>query len=181
MKKIFIFLIIALAGHTVSAQIKTGTLQAAGLTCAMCTKAINETLKDLSFVQSVKSDIKNSQFVLEFKEGLNVDPDALKKAVENAGFSVARLKLTLNFNNVKIENDSHISLFGKTYHFLDTRSQTLNGDKTITFVDKNFILPKEFKKYAAKTEMACIQTGKAETCCKKEGINANARIFHVTI
>ena len=34
-----------------SAQFKTGTLQAAGLTCAMCTKAINETLKELSFTE----------------------------------------------------------------------------------------------------------------------------------
>jgi copper chaperone CopZ len=181
MKKLVIVLIIAVVGQNVLGQVKTGTLQAAGLTCAMCTKAINETLKELSFIQTVTSDIKNSQFVLVFKDGVNVDPDALKKAVEDAGFSVAKLKLTLDFNNVKVEKDAHISLGGRTYHFVDTRSQTLDGEKTITFVDKNFVLPKEFKKYAAKTQMPCVQSGKAEACCKKEGINANSRIFHVTI
>jgi hypothetical protein len=147
----------------------------------MCTEAISESLKELTFIDNVKPDIKNSQFMIQFKQGANVDPDAIKKAVEDAGFSVAKLKLTLNFDNVKVENDAHISMGGKTYHFLDTRAQLLNGEKTITFVDKNFVLAREFKKYAAKTDMACVQTGKAETCCKKEGVKANSRIFHVTI
>jgi copper chaperone CopZ len=181
MKKIFFLLTIVVLTANVNAQIKSGSLQAAGLTCAMCTKAINETLKELSFVQNVKADIKNSQFLIQFTPGANVDPDALKKAVEDAGFSVAKLKLNLNFENVRIENDSHIKLGGKTFHFLDTKPQLLNGEKTITFVDKNFVLAKEFKRYAAKTQMTCVQTGKAESCCKKEGIQANARIFHVTI
>lgn len=181
MKKILFVFIMALLGFNAMAQIKTGTLQAAGLTCAMCTKAINETLKELAFVENVKADIKNSQFMIHFKEGTNVDPDALKKAVEDAGFSVAKLKLTYNFDNVKVENESHVTLGGKTYHFLNIKSQVLNGEKAITFVDKNFVVAKEFKKYAMKTEMACVQTGKAETCCKKEGIRENARIYHVTI
>lgn len=181
MKKLLIIGITIWIAITASAQVKTGTLQAAGLTCAMCTKAINETLEELSFVKSVKADIKNSQFVLQFKDDAFVDPDALKKAVEEAGFSVAKLKLTLQFDDIKIDNDSHVNVGGATYHFLDTRAQILQGDRTITFVDKNFVLPKEFKKYAAKTQMACIQTGKAESCCTKEGAKQNARIFHVTI
>ena len=181
MKKIIFLAILAMVGINSIAQIKTATLQAAGLTCAMCTKAINETLKELAFVQSVKADIKNSQFVIQFKDGVKVDPDAMKKAVEDAGFSVAKLKLALVFHNVQVGNDSHIDLDGKTYHFLDIKSQLLNGEKTITFVDKQFVLAKEFKKYAAKTQMACVQTGRAENCCTKEGIKANTRIYHVTI
>lgn len=181
MKKITFAIILALFGLNATAQFKTGTLQAAGLTCAMCTKAINETLKNLPFVQTVKADIKNSQFIIHFKEGIDVDPDALKEAVEDAGFSIAKLKLALSFENVQVSNDSHIKMGGKTYHFLDVRSQLLNGDKTITFIDKNFVLAKEFKKYAAKTQMVCVQTGKAASCCTNEGIKENARIYHVTI
>jgi len=181
MKKIIFILLIALTGLGAIAQFKTGTLQAAGLTCAMCTKAINETLKDLTFIKTVKADIKNSQFIIDFKEGTTVDPDALKRAVEDAGFSVAKLKLSLSFKNVQVDNDSHIKMGDKTYHFLDVRSQLLNGEKTITFVDKNFVLAREFKKYAGKTLMSCVQSGKAESCCTKEGITGNTRIYHVTI
>ena len=181
MKKIFFLAFVALLSLNAVSQIKSGSLQAAGLTCAMCTKAINETLEELSFVESVKADIKNSQFLIQFKPGQNVDPDALKKAVEDAGFSVAKLKLALTFDNQQVTNDSHVKVGGKTYHFLNIKPQTLNGEKTITMVDRNFVLGKEFKKYSSKTEMACVQTGKAESCCKKEGIQENVRIYHVTI
>ena len=163
------------------AQFKSARLQAAGLTCAMCTKAINEALKDISFIKSVDADIKNSEFVIDFKNGAAVDPDALKKAVEDAGFSVAKLRLTGDFNNVKLEKDTHVNIDGKTFHFLNANNQTLNGEKTITVVDKYFVPAKAFKKYAAATTMHCVQTGKAESCCPKEKVALNTRIYHVTI
>ena len=181
MRKIFMIAIILIAGINVQAQFKSASLQAAGLTCAMCTKAINNALEELSFIQSVKSDIKNSAFNISFKEGAAVNIDDIKKAVEDAGFSVAKLKVTSQFNNVKIEKDAHIQIDGKTFHFLNVAPQTLNGTKTITLVDKNFVTAKEFKKYAAASQMACVQTGKAASCCTKEGADKNARIYHVTI
>jgi copper chaperone CopZ len=83
MKKIVIAVLAAFFSLSATAQFKTGTLQAAGLTCAMCTKAINETLKELLFVQTVKADIKNSQFIIQFKEGVN---SPRMEASTNTGF-----------------------------------------------------------------------------------------------
>ena len=181
MKNIFFMCMMVLTGFGAMAQFKSGTLQAAGLTCAMCTRAINNSLSKLPFIESVNADIKNSQFIIQFKQGVNADPDMLKKAVEDAGFSIATLKLTIAFNNLKVENDSHVSIQGKNYHFLAIQPQVLKGEKNLTFVDKNFVLAKEFKKFAAKTQMACVQTGKAQGCCSREGIKENSRIYHVTI
>lgn len=181
MKKLIVFISIVLAGITANAQFKSATLQAAGLTCAMCTRAINNSLDKLSFVSSVEPDIKNSAFVIKFKEGVDVDFDALKNAVEDAGFSVAKLKVTANFNNVAVENDAHVQLNGKTFHFLNITNQKLNGQKTFVMVDKNFTSDKEFKKISAATKMSCVQTGKAASCCVKDGVAQDARIYHVTI
>ncbi len=176
-KLLFIFLLVATVGR---AQFSSARLQAAGLTCAMCTKAINEALKQVPFIQSVDADIKKSEFIISFKPQANVDPDVLKKAVEDAGFSVARLKLTGNFNNLKIEKDAHVNIEGRTFHFINANTQTLNGEKTITMVDKYFVPTKDFKKYAAATSMACVHTGKAASCCSKK-IALNTRIYHVII
>ena len=175
---IFIFFILSIA---VNAQFQKASLQASGLTCAMCTKAINNSIQELSFVESVKADIKNSTFNIVFRPGKKMDIDQLKKAVEEAGFSVARLKLTGIFQNITVKNDEHVQLNGTTFHFLNVKSQTLNGEKQIILVDKNFLTAKEFKKYSAKTEMKCVETGKAASCCMKNGIAANERIYHVTI
>lgn len=178
MKTLKILLLSLFIGVAAQAQFKSATLQAAGLTCAMCAKAIGESLKQLPFVESVKPEIKSSQFFIQFKAGAKVDPDAIKQAVDDAGFSVAKLRLTGNFDNVKVEKDAHVNIDGKTFHFINATSQTLSGEKTITVVDKSFVSAKDFKKYAAATTMSCVQTGKAASCCPKE---SSARIYHVVI
>lgn len=177
-------LLSAMAGFMVlisQAQFSKATLQATGLTCAMCNNAINKALQLLPFIKSVHSDIKNSAFNIVFKESENVNIDAMKKAVEDAGFSVGTLKLTGNFDEVKIENDKHVVIGNNVFHFLNVEDQTLDGEKTITVMDKNFVTAKQFKKISAATKMSCLQTGKAASCCLKDGVPADTRIYHVTI
>ncbi len=181
MKKFLLFVGLLFFAAQLQAQFINASLQASGLTCAMCSNAINKALAKLPFINSVKSDIKNSAFYIVFKENTEVDIDGIRKAVEDAGFSVAKLKLTGNFYDVKIVNDQHVVIGSSTYHFLNVSTQVLSGEKTITLVDKNFLTAREFKKYSSATKMSCLQTGKAADCCKKEGIAENTRIYHVTI
>ncbi len=176
---ILLFLLMATLGKT---QLSNATLQATGLTCALCSNAINKALLKLSFVDSVKADIKNSSFNIIFKKEAEVNIDDIKLAVEDAGFSVGTLKITGYFTNLKIENDLHVRLGNANYLFINGGGQILNGDRTFTVVDKNFIAEKQFKKWVATTKMACIKTGKAIAgCCTKEGIAEGSRIYHVII
>jgi copper chaperone CopZ len=183
MMKIFtgVLTLCALFVNSASGQFTSATLQASGLTCAMCTKAIDNALKQVPFVASVKPDIKNSAFLLTFENSNNVNVDVLKKAVEDAGFFISKLKLTGAFNNVAIKNDEHILYSGKTYHFLNVNEQELTGTQTVTIVDKNFLSLKAFKKTSKFTSMECVQTGKAGSCCVKSGIEDGSRIYHVTL
>lgn len=175
------FLFILVSVFSASAQFKSASLQAAGLTCAMCTKAINKSLEKVSFIKEVEPDIKTSSFLLTFREGAPVDFDVIKKAVEDAGFSVASLKVTGKFDKISIQNDAHVQAGGKVFHFLNVKDQNLEGQKVITVVDKGFVPAREYKKYSAATSMACIKTGRTEPCCAKKGVVADNRIYHVTI
>lgn len=161
------------------AQFTRAVLQASGLTCAMCNNAINKSLKGLAFVGSVKSDIKNASFDIAFREGSEVDIDAIRKAVEDAGFFVAKLKVTGNFTNVEVKNDEHVLINGKTFHFLEVKDQLLNGEQTLTLLDKNFLTAREFRKLSGATKMACLQTGSMVN--SKEGTATAVRVYHVTI
>lgn len=172
---------VVFAGFVSQAQFSKATLQATGLTCAMCSNAINKALQKVSFVESVRSDIKNSAFGIVFKTGTEVDIDALKDAVEDAGFSVGSLKLTGNFTDVKVEKDKHIRIGSENFHFLNGEGQSLNGEQVITVVDKNFVTEKQFKKLAAGSKMSCVQTGKTSSCCVKDGMTEGERVYHVTI
>ena len=181
MKTLLLTIAIALLALPSNAQFTKASLQATGLTCAMCSNAINKALLEVPFVESVKADIKNSAFNMVFKQGEKVEIDALRKAVDDAGFSVGSLKMTGNFKEVKVENDKHIEIDDEVFHFLNTTEQVLDGEKTITIVDKNFLTAKQFKKFSNATKMSCVLTGKTAACCLKEGVPAEARVYHVTI
>ena len=178
---LFITTVLLFSSFISNAQFKSAQLTAAGLTCAMCTRAIYNSLEKLPIVQKVDADIKSSQFLITFKDGASVDPDQLKAAVEDAGFSVSKLKMTGDFNSVKVGNDSHVAIGGKTFHFIKTNDQVLNGQQTITLIDKNYVSAKEFKKFAGSTNHPCVETGKAEECCVKMGSSHNERIYHVML
>jgi copper chaperone CopZ len=180
MKKLLVILAVTLS-VTASAQFKSANLTAAGLTCAMCTRAINNALDKLPFIQSTEPNIKTSSFDIKFKEGMAVSFDDIKNAVEGAGFSVSKLSVKADFKSTEVKPDAHVKVGDKTLHFLKVPASTLNGEKTVTIVDKNFLNAKDYKKYAAATTMACVQTGKAANCCTQSGIPSGARIYHVTI
>ncbi len=163
------------------AQFSKATLQATGLTCAMCSNAIHKALQKVPFVESVKADIKNSVFSIVFKSNSVVDIDALKESVEDAGFSVGSLKLTGAFSEVKIEKDKHIKIGNENFHFLNGDGQSLSGEQVITVVDKNFVTEKQFKKLSASSKMSCVQSGKTSSCCVKDGMAEGERVYHVTI
>jgi copper chaperone CopZ len=181
MKKLWLIFLIVVSAHAAEAQFKSATLQASGLTCALCSKSINKALEGLPFVAAVRADIKSASFAIEFKSGVSVDFDKLKAAVQDAGFSVAKLKVRAHFSDQQIENDVHLVLGDKTFHFLKVTPQRLDGDREIQFVDKDFLTAAAYKRYAASTTMECVKTGKAGNCCKKEGITANTRVYHITI
>ncbi len=181
MKKIIISAIILIFSiASTHAQISKATITASGLTCSMCSKAIYESLIKVPFVENVKANIKESSYNISFKKDARVNLDALQKAVENAGFSVAKMKVQAQFNNTKVKNDLMLNLDGQNIHFLDITPQTLNGDQQLTIVDKHFISDKEHKKFGEYTSMKCFKTGKLEACCSQDK-NAGQRIYHVTI
>ena len=50
-------------------QVTKVSLQASGLTCSMCSNAINKSLKSLDVVENVKADVSASTFEISFKSG----------------------------------------------------------------------------------------------------------------
>src|SRR5215213_383266 len=126
MKSLFIALLLVAGLHS-QAQVSKVSLQASGLTCSMCSKAVKTALEGVSFVEKVQVDIKNQQYNLTFKKGVQPDFDALNKAVQDAGFSVAALKVTASISNTKLEKDEHIKIGDQYFHFLNASNQTVDG------------------------------------------------------
>lgn len=181
MKKAAMMVLVLAVFFQSHAQFTGASLQASGLTCSMCNKAIYKALKALPFVASVESNIKDARFDIVFRENTAIEIDAMKDAVEDAGFFVAAFTLTGNFDAIAIANDRHVIIGDRSFHFLNVGDRVLTGQQTLTLVDKGFLTAKNFKKFSAATKHPCIQTGKAGACCEKEGVSGSARVYHVTI
>lgn len=180
MKTFFLFITLITISFGASAQYKKAVLQASGLTCAMCSKATFKSLETLPFVDKIETDLNNTTFILFFKPNIPVNIDAIGKKVEDAGFFVAKLTMTADFDKVKVGNDAHIAFGGQTLHFVNVKDQVLQGEKNITVIDKAFVSAKQYKQYSTQVKMPCYKTGTMADCCKPAG-TASTRVYHVTI
>jgi copper chaperone CopZ len=181
--KVKIFFIIALLnlGLCSSAQIKKASLQASGLTCAMCAKSVYTSLTSLSFVESVDTDLNASAFEIKFKDGQHIDPEAIRKKVEDAGFSVSKLHLEFDASNHKIEHDTHLKVGNSFYHFVNVKSKEYNGPITLHVIDKEYLSSKDHKKIAGGSNLDCYNPGNLTKCVVPNHEVHSLNIYHVTI
>jgi len=163
-----LFTLISLCWFVVGAkaQFTSASLEASGVTCSLCSKAIQKALEKVPFVQQVTVDVKTQVYNVIFKKNAALHFDDMQKAVEDAGFSVASLKVTGNFNSLRLTKAENIQIGDQTFNFLNGDGQVLDGEKTFTLVDKNFLTPKAFKKYSASI---------------RPGAAPNTRVYHVII
>lgn len=147
MKKIF-FIIAIVISISANAQVTRVSLQASGLTCSMCSNAINKALKTVDFVDKIEANIKTSNFDITFKPGSKIDFDKLKKKVEDAGFFVSRFIALVHFDNVQVKPGEPVIVGDKTFQFVKSDDLALNGEKALRIIDKGFVSAKEYKKNA---------------------------------
>lgn len=181
MKKLLLAFVLLIGVQVAGAQYTKARLQASGLTCAMCSNAINKALQTLSFVEVIDTDLNLSAFEIKFKDNVQIDFDQIRRKVEGAGFSIAQLDVWAQFNGIHVQNDQHLVWGNQTLHFLNVKDQVLQGEQKFTLLDRYFVPAKDLKKYSTYTRKACYKSGVAESCCSQEGVPAQTRIFHVTI
>jgi copper chaperone CopZ len=142
MKWILYFLGTLLFINTANAQIKKVDIVATGLTCSMCSNAIYKQLQSINGVEKVEIDLNKNLFMVILKNENTLTPKDFKDKVEGAGFFVGSMLLHISYLNLPIEDGKQES----NYVFIDTKAQTLNGDKQFRVLDKGYVTSKEFKK-----------------------------------
>lgn len=146
-----------------NAQISKAELIANGLTCSMCSNATYNQLKTIPYLDSINTDVEHTKFILYFNPNSSFDLKLIKTKVEDAGFSVGSLVLFMKFDNIKVENDFHYTVGDITYHFMETKTQTLNNICQVQVIDKGFVSDKEYKKYLKiASKYPCYKAGKME-------------------
>ena len=118
-----------------NAQIVKAEIRATGLTCSMCSNAINKQLNSMEEVVAVETDLNTNTFTVTLKEGNDLSPKVFKEKVEKAGFFIGSLLLTAKPET--ITKSSYILVNDKKSNALEIQFQV---------VDKGYVTEKEFKK-----------------------------------
>jgi copper chaperone CopZ len=162
MKKFFLLVAITIS-TIVTAQVSKVSLQASGLTCSMCSNAINKALKTLDFVDKVDADIKNYTFEISFKDAKPVDFDKIRKKVEDAGFSVSAFVVAIYFDGVQLKENEPVQVSDQSLFFVNGKNQLLSGVQNVKVLDQGFVPSKQSKSigFSAQTR--------------------NARLYHVSL
>jgi len=118
-----------------NAQISKVEIIATGLTCSMCSNAINKQLKSLPNVLNIETDLNTNTFTVYLAESNTANPKIFKDSVEKAGFFIGSLVITTTANTVS-----------KEPYILIDKSDSTSGEVKVQVLDKGYITDKEFKK-----------------------------------
>ena len=145
LSKIMIIIAVLLSTQ-MFAQITKVEIVATGLTCSMCSNAINKQLKKLPEVEKVNIDLNTNTFSVYLKSSNKITPKTLKESVEKAGFFVGSMIVNIDFNKQKIDDNIAVTANNIDFIFLDTDKKILHGPTELKILDKGFVTAKEFKK-----------------------------------
>jgi len=163
------------SGQLFAQKISKADLQVNGLTCSMCSKATETSLKSLGFIETVTPDLDKNIFVLTFKKDQQVDVDQIRDKVQDAGFSIGELSATINFDQTVIDESGLAQAGNTVFKFTNAKGKTLNGPVTAKVLDKDFISSSAFKKNAAQLNLDSYQSGRGTVKGKE------TRIVHLSI
>lgn len=180
MRTIVLVLVLLSTSITARAEFVSAEVGVDGLTCSMCAKGTEVTLKKLSFIDSIWVDLNDLVAHIRFKKDAKVSFDEIRTMIEDAGFSVRSVTAVFNFDKVTIGKDYHFVYNGDTYHFIGSDTKTLSGPVTLRFVDKPYVSKKEFVELAKKTDFQCYKKGKSASCCTGDH-SVSGKLYHVTI
>lgn len=130
-----------------NAQISKAEIVATGLTCSMCSNAINKQLKSMPEVESVSTDLNTNTFTVQLKTNNTLTPKALKNSIEKTGFFIGSLVLTVDLGAVNGQENEKVQNQSGTYVFVE-KAKKSSGPMQVQLLNEGFVTKKEFKKSA---------------------------------
>jgi copper chaperone CopZ len=134
-KYIVVLLLLTMFTAKSNAQILKAEIRALGLTCSMCSNAINKQLESLPDVKSIDIDLNTNTFIVTLSDSNSLLPSVFKDKVENAGFFIGSLILTVSSETVF-----------KSPYIIIKDSVGQQKQVEIEVLDKGYVTAKRFKK-----------------------------------
>jgi cation transport ATPase len=131
------------------AGIKWADVGVNGLTCSMCSRSVEMSIRRLDFVEKVEMSLETTEGRIYFKNDTPINLAELAKAVVNAGFSIRFLKIEWDFSDTPVATDGSFVFQGQTYRWLDYSNKTPTQVE-LKLIDDKFLPKKESNEWKKK-------------------------------
>jgi copper chaperone CopZ len=121
-----------------------------GLTCSMCSRSVEMSIRRLDFVDNVVMDLEKTEGRIFVKEDSPINLEAIAKAVVNAGFSVRFILVDFNLADIPVSDHGYFIFQGQTYEWLDFKDNIPKDSVTLKLVDEHFLPKKESEQWKKK-------------------------------
>lgn len=137
-----LLILITMSVIPAQAGLKWADVGVDGLTCSMCSRSVEMSLRRLDFVDKVVMSLEATEGRIFFKPDMPIDLNAIAKAVVNAGFSVRFLKLQISFDDIPLNDDGSFVFQNQKFKWIDFQDR-INEPVTLKLVAGNFLPKKE--------------------------------------
>ena len=138
------------SSQNLMAGIKWVDIGVNGLTCSMCTRSVEMSIRRLDFVDTVVMSLEKAEGRIYFESNLPVNFEQIAKAVVNAGFSVRFIKVQFNFNDIEIGPDGLFSYQGQLFKWIDFKIKPDETQVALKLIDEGFLPKKESTQFKKK-------------------------------
>ncbi|MGC4021299.1 MAG: heavy metal-associated domain-containing protein [Cyclobacteriaceae bacterium] len=139
----FVLLLILSLPQYLLAGIKWVDIGVDGLTCSMCSRSVELSVRRLDFIDNVTMSLEKTEGRVYLKSGQPIDLKKIARAVTDAGFSVRFLRVEFDFNDITIKSDGSFDYQGQPYVWIDFKDGSAKGNVVLQLVDEGFLPRKE--------------------------------------
>ena len=143
------------------ADIKWVDVGVNGLTCSICTRSVEMSIRRLDFVDTVVMSLETAEGRIYFESNAPVNFEQLAKAVVNAGFSVRFIKVQFDFHDIDIGTDGLFTYQGQLFKWIDFKIKPNKTQVALKLIDDGFLPKKESLAFKKKVDSL-----KASACQK---------------
>jgi copper chaperone CopZ len=159
LKTAYTVLLVLLVSLTTKAQFISAEVGIDGLTCSACTRSAEMSIRKLPFVQDVKMNIENTNGIITFKADTTIDMGKIAQAIVDAGFSVRYLTAIYKApGTLDIAEGYCMAIYSFNYQFVKISPEKIKNNIVLKFIGKEFLPPKEFKKWKDILKPECAGT-----------------------
>ncbi len=142
------FFILLLLPFAVLSQFRKVEFGVDGLTCSACSRAVELSIRKLSFVDSVIMNLEHTNGEIFFKKEEDVSIRKIADAITDAGFSVRYITVFFNFSNLSVSDNFCWNYKNQEYLFIKTGSRILNGEFQLKVIGRKYLTKTEMKKWS---------------------------------